>query len=338
MTTVAAAMRLADFGGPEVLMPVDLPLAAPAAGEIQIRQTAIGVNFIDIYHRRGIYAPKLPLPAIPGVEGVGEVIGIGVETPGFAIGDRVAYVGGPPGGYASHRTIPAARALRLPDDLPAAMDDAQVAASLFKGLTAEYLTHRCVDLRAGDSVLVHAAAGGVGALVCQWLQARGVTVIGTVGTAAKAQRARAQGCAHAIVYTRDDFRTADFRAEVRRLTDGRGVRVVYDSVGADTFELSLDCLAPRGTLISFGESSGPVAPVSLGTLGAKGSLAVMRPSIAHYTADRAELEAAAARLFAALRAGVLTPAAPRCYPLAAAAQAHADLEGRRTAGAVVLLP
>lgn len=329
MTRTITAIRFSDFGGPDVLSPVEIPLADPGKGEIQIRQTAIGVNYIDIYHRKGVFGPRLSLPAIPGVEGVGVVVALGAEVGGFAIGDRVAYIGGPPAGYATHRNLPAGRALHLPEDL----DSALVAASLFKGLTAEYLTHRCVSLRPGDTVLFHAAAGGVGALATQWLKALGVTVIGTVGTEEKEQRARAQGCAHVILYSRDDFRD-----EVKRLTGGKGVRVVYDSVGADTFERSLDCLQPRGTLVSFGESSGPVAPVPVGALGAKGSLFLTRPSIAHYTADRGEFEAAAARLFSAIRDGVLTIAAPRTYPLAAAAQTHADVEARRTMGAVVLLP
>ena len=329
MEQITTAIRFSNYGGPDVLESVEIPLAAPAPNEIQIRQTAIGFNFIDIYHRKGVFAPKLPLPAIPGVEGVGEVTALGADVRGFALGDRVAYVGGPPGGYARHRNLPAARALLVPDDL----DSTIVAASLFKGLTAEYLTHRCVSLRPGDRVLLHAAAGGVGALASQWLKSLGVTVIATVGSDEKAQRARALGCAHAIVYTREDFRD-----EVKRITDGKGVRVVFDSVGADTFERSLDCLQPRGTMVSFGESSGPVAPLQIATLGAKGSLYLTRPSIAHYTADRGEFEAAAERLFSAIRTGVLTVDAPCRYPLADAALAHADAQGRKTMGALVLLP
>ncbi|WP_417808568.1 quinone oxidoreductase family protein [Thioclava sp.] len=329
MSQTTTAIRFSNFGGPEVLLPVEVPLAAPGNTEIQIRQTAIGFNYIDVYHRKGVFGPKLPLPATPGVEGVGEVTAVGTEVSGFAIGDRVAYVGGPPGGYARHRNLPAARALLVPDDL----DSTIVAASLFKGLTAEYLTHRCVNLQPGDTVLLHAAAGGVGALASQWLKALDVTVIGTVGTDEKAQRARAQGCAHAIVYTRDDFRD-----EVKRITGSKGVKVVYDSVGADTFERSLDCLQPRGTMVSFGESSGPVAPLQIGTLGAKGSLYLTRPSIAHYTADRGEFEAAAERLFTAIRDGVLTVEMPHAYPLTDAAKAHADAESRKTMGALVLVP
>lgn len=329
MSQETSAIRFAEFGGPKVLFPSSVPLAAPAKGEIQIRHSAIGVNFIDIYHRKGVFAPLLPLPAIPGVEGVGEVVAIGPEVFDFAVGQRVAYVGGPPGGYACHRNLPAARALPVPQDL----DAVTLAACLFKGLTAEYLTHRCVSLHPGDTVVFHAAAGGVGTLACQWLRARGITVIGTVSSEEKAAHARARGCSHVIVST-----AADFRDEVKRLTGGKGVRVVYDSVGAETFDRSLDCLTPRGTMVSFGESSGPVEPIKIATLGAKGSLFLTRPSIAHYTADRSEFEAAAKRLFAAIGNGVLTLDAPRRYALSQAAQAHADIEARKTTGSVVLLP
>lgn len=329
MTDFVHAIRFSEFGGPQVLSYEETALAGPGAGEIQIRQTAIGVNYIDIYHRKGVFGPRLPLPAIPGVEGVGTVIAVGAGVSDFTAGDRVAYVGGPPGGYSTRRNLPAARTLHVPESL----SDDLVAASLFKGLTAEYLTHRCVDLQPGDTVLLHAAAGGVGSLACQWLRSRGVTVIGTVGTEEKAQVALARGCDHVILYRRDDFRD-----EVMRITGGKGVRVVYDSVGADTFSRSLDCLRPRGTLVSFGESSGPVDPLAIGTLGAKGSLFLTRPSIAHYTADRGEYEAAAARLFAAMRDGALIVERPLAYPLAEAARAHADIEARRTSGSVVLLP
>ena len=329
MPQITTAIRYSDFGGPDVFSFENIPLSAPGNGEIQIRQSAVGFNYIDIYHRKGVFGPKLQLPATPGIEGAGEVIAIGDGVAGFAVGDRVAYVGGPPGGYATHRNLPAARALHLPEGL----DDTLIAASLLKGLTAEYLAHRCVPLRTGDSVLLHAAAGGVGSLLGQWLKALGMTVIGTVSTEEKARHARACGCDHVILYTREDFREA-----VTRLTDGKGVKVVYDSVGADTFERSLDCLQPRGTLVSFGESSGPVDPVTVGTLGQKGSLFLTRPSIAHYTADRREFEAAADRLFAAIQDGTLNVETPRCYPLAEAAQAHADVEARRTIGSVVLLP
>lgn len=329
MPHIISSIRFSDYGGPDVLSLSNIELPAPGPGEIQIRHAAIGVNYIDIYHRKGVFGPKLPLPSGLGVEGVGEIVAVGPDVSAFKVGDRVAYVGGPPGGYATHRNLPAARAIHV----PAGLDSVTVAASVFKGLTAEYLTHRCVSLQPGDTVLFHAAAGGVGSFASQWLKALGVTVIGTVSTEAKAQIARAQGCDHVIIYSHDDFRD-----EVMRITGGKGVRVVYDSVGAHTFMRSLDCLQPRGTMVSFGESSGPVEPLAVGTLGAKGSLFLTRPSIAHYTADRVEYEGAAERLFSAMRDSTVVAGKPSVYPLAEAAQAHADLESRRTTGAVVLLP
>lgn len=329
MTLSADAIRFSDYGGPEVLTLDRIDLRPPGKGEIQIRHAAIGMNFIDIYHRKGVFAPKLPLPAGLGVEGVGEIIALGSEVTGFAVGDRIAYIGGPPGAYATHRNLPAARALNVPAEL----DDATVAAILFKGLTAEYLTHRCVGLVAGDTVLLHAAAGGVGTLAIQWLKALGVTVIGTVSTEDKADIARSNGCDHVILYTREDFRD-----QVAQITGGKGVKVAYDSVGADTFTRTLDCLQPRGTLVSFGESSGPVPPVEVASLGAKGSLYLTRPSIAHYTAARSEYTAAAERLFAAIATGKIRIEPPRLYDLQDAGQAQADMEGRRTSGSVVLLP
>lgn len=329
MNQKTTAIRFSEYGGPQVLTAEIMPLTAPGQGEIQIRHSAIGVNFIDIYHRKGIFGPPLTLPATPGVEGVGEVKAIGAGVTGFAVGDRVGYVGGPPGGYATFRNLPASRAIMLPEDL----DDALIAASLFKGLTAEYLTHRCVTLNPGDTVLLHAAAGGVGSLASQWLRALGVTVIGTVGSDDKARRAKAQGCDHVILYRHEDFHDA-----VMRITGGKGVRVVYDSVGAETFARSLDCLLPRGTLVSFGESSGPVPPLAVGTLGAKGSLFLTRPSIAHYTADRQEYEAAARRLFDALRNGNVKIGPPLTAPLSEAARVQADVEARKTSGSIVLIP
>lgn len=323
------AIQFSEYGNPDTLSLHRVDLSPPGKGEIQIRHLAIGVNYIDIYHRKGVFAPKLPLPGRLGVEGVGEILAVGADVAGFAVGDRVAYVGGPPGGYATHRNLPAGRALPV----PAGLNSAVVAATLFKGLTAEYLTHRCVSLRPGDTVLLHAAAGGVGTLASQWLRALGVSVIGTVSTEEKAASARAHGCDHVILYSRDDFRD-----QVQQITGGKGVCVVYDSVGADTFTRSLDCLQPRGTLVSFGESSGPVAPLQVSTLGAKGSLYLTRPSIAHYTADQADYETAANRLFQAMEAGILNADRPATYALKDAAQAHADLEGRKTKGSIVLVP
>lgn len=329
MFKTISRFSFSEYGGPEVLRLVEAELDVPRAGEIQIRHEAIGLNFIDIYHRKGVFAAKLPLPSGLGVEGVGLITAVGPEVAGFAVGDRVAYVGGPPGAYATHRNLPAARAVNVPEGL----DSSLVAATIFKGLTAEYLAHRCVTVAAGDMVLVHAAAGGVGSILCQWLRHLGARVIGTVGGPDKAALARENGCNEVI-----DYLAEDFVARVKEFTGKSGVKAVYDSVGADTFVGSLDCLASRGTLVSFGESSGPVPPLSIGTLGAKGSLYVTRPSIAHYTADRGEYLAAADRLFMALADGTIRPATVTSYAMADAAKAQTDMEERKTKGSVVLLP
>lgn len=327
MTTETQAFRFSEFGPPDVLRLETLALPDPAAGEIQIRHLAIGVNYIDIYHRRGV-AP-LALPSGIGVEGVGVVTALGEGVTGFTVGQRIAYVGGPPGAYATRRNLPAARALALPEGL----DAQEIAALVFKGLTVEYLIHRCYRVKPGDTVLFHAAAGGVGSIACQWLNHIGATVIGTVSSPAKAEIARANGCHHVILYTQEDF-----QARVAEITGGKGVDVVYDSVGAETFMKSLDCLRPRGTLVSFGAASGPVPPLDVASLAAKGSLYVTRPSIAHYTAERGEYEAAAQNLFAAIEAGTVRPSGITIYPHAEARKAHEDLEARRTTGSVVLLP
>lgn len=327
MAIEIGAFQFSEFGASEVLAFSTETLADPAPGEIQIRHLAIGVNYIDIYHRRGT-AP-LPLPSGLGVEGVGVVTALGEGVAGFAVGQRIAYVGGPPGAYATHRNLPAARALALPDEL----DSLEVAALVFKGLTVEYLIRRCFPVKRGDTVLFHAAAGGVGSIACQWLKHLGATTIGTVSSAEKAEIARANGCDHVILYTEEDF-----EARVAEITGGMGVDVVYDSVGAETFAKSLDCLRPRGTLVSFGASSGPVPPLDVSLLAAKGSLHVTRPSIAHYTADRREYETAARDLFGAIEAGIVRASAITTYPLSEARKAHEDLEARRTTGSVVLLP
>ncbi|MES0099084.1 quinone oxidoreductase [Mesorhizobium sp. M0019] len=329
MTAETEAFRFSEFGAPDVLRWQPHTLPDPAAGEIQIRHLAIGVNYIDVYHRRGVFAAPLALPSGLGVEGVGTITALGEGVTGFAIGQRVAYVGGPPGAYATFRNLPAGRALAV----PASLDSTEVAAMAFKGLTVEYLIHRCVPVASSDTVLFHAAAGGVGSIACQWLRQIGATVIGTVSSAKKAQVALANGCKHVIIYTEEDF-----QARVAEITGGKGVDVAYDSVGAETFTKSLDCLRPRGTLVSFGESSGPIPPLSVASLGAKGSLYVTRPSIAHYTANRAEYEAAARNLFAAMEAGVLRASGVTTYALSDARKAHEDLEARRTTGSVVLVP
>lgn len=321
------AFRFSEYGGSEVLRLEIVHLPDPGPGEIQIRHLAIGVNFIDVYHRKGVFAAPLPLPSGLGVEGVGEVVAVGEGVEGVVLGERIGYVGGPPGGYASHRNLPAARALPLAPSI----DSELAAALLFKGLTAEYLIHRCVAVAPGDWVLFHAAAGGVGSIACSWLQALGANVIGTIGTAAKASSV--YGCSHIL-----DSNDKDLAAQVRAITGGKGVCVAYDGVGAATFGASLDSLMPRGTLVSFGESSGPVQPLSVAALGSRGSLFLTRPSIAHYTADRSEYIAGAERLFRALADGIVKPGSITRYPLDEAPAALTDLEARKTKGSVVLIP
>jgi NADPH:quinone reductase len=324
---MANALKFLKVGSAEVLEWRSEALPKPTADQIQITQLAIGVNYIDIYHRTGLY--PLPLPSGVGVEGVGIVEAVGENVKNFSLGDRVVYVGGPPGGYASARNVPAGRALKLPEDI-----STEIAASLiFKGLTVEYLIRRCHVVKKGDTVLFHAAAGGIGLIAGQWLKHIGASTIGTVGSEQKAELARANGYDHTIIYTKENF-----TEKVREITNGQGVSAVYDSIGKDTFAGSLDCLRPRGILISFGTASGNVAPLDIAQLGAKGSLFVTRPSIAHYTADRAELESAAAVLFDAIRSGYVRAIETKTYPLQEAAQAHRDLEARKTTGSLVLVP
>ncbi|OOY06969.1 quinone oxidoreductase [Thioclava sp. F36-7] len=329
MSTTTSALRFSAYGDTSVLKMESFALADPVDGEIQIEHEAIGVNYIDIYHRRGIFAAPLPLPSGLGMEGVGRVRSTGIGVTDVAVGDRVAYVGGPPNAYSRIRNLPAARALKVPDDLGSEI----VAALIFKGLTVEYLINRCREIGKGDTVLWHAAAGGVGSIACQWLSRKGATVIGTASSAEKLEKAKANGCTHLI-----NYREEDFEARVKEITNGAGVDVVYDSVGADTFAKSVNCLRPRGTMVSFGEASGPVEPVAVSSLGAKGSLYLTRPSIAHYTAKREEYEAAADNLFAAIRDGVVRAPEITTYALEDAAQAQSDMEARRTSGSVILLP
>ncbi len=324
---MATAIMLRKPGGPEVLRAETVAVGAPGVGELRIRQTAIGVNFHDVYVRSGLYR-TLRLPGIPGLEAAGVVEEVGPDTHGFAPGDRVAYFSARYGAYATERLLPAELALRLPP----AIDDRTAAAVLVKGLTARMLLHEVHRVAAGDHVLVHAAAGGVGRLLCQWASHLGATVIGTVGSEAKAEEARRCGCHHVILYRQEDF-----VARVREITAGRGVQVAYDSVGRDTFSGSLECLALRGHLVNFGQSSGPVEPFPVAALSAK-SNTLSRPMLFHYTADRGALEGMAAALFEALAAGVLTAGATQIFPLAEAAAAHRELEARRTQGSVLLLP
>lgn len=329
MAINTTAFRFSEYGDTSVLKMEEVSLAEPGAGEIQIEHEAIGVNYIDIYHRKGVFAAKLPLPAGLGMEGVGIVKALGPGVDSFSVGDRVAYVGGPPNAYGIARNLPAARALSVPDDLSSEV----VAALIFKGLTVEYLINRCRPVTAGDTVLWHAVAGGVGTIASQWLAQKGVTVIGTASNAEKLAQAKANGCTHPINYSDEDF-----AERVKEITGGAGVDVVYDSVGADTFTKSLSCLGPRGTIVSFGESSGPVEPVPVSALGAGGSLYLTRPSIAHYTAKRDEYEQAAQNLFAAIQDGIVTAGEITTYALDDAAKAQSDMEARRTSGSVILLP
>jgi len=321
------AIVVHEHGGPEQLRFEDVPVAAPGPGEIQVRQTAVGLNFIDVYQRVGLY--KHPLPFIPGGEGVGVVEAVGPDVPDLALGDRVVYAGTAPGAYAERRLLPASMAVPLP---PGIRDDV-AAASMLKGLTAQYLLRQTLDLEPGDTVLFHAAAGGTGLLACQWAKHLGLRVIGVVGSAAKVAPAKEAGCESVI----DLGSTPDFPSAVKTLTHGKGVRAVFDSVGKDTFMGSLACLQPWGTLVAFGQSSGPVPPFDILAL-SKGSLFLTRPSLGTYVASRDRLLAMAADLFEVLQTGAVKLEVRQKYPLAEAARAHADLEGRRTVGASVLLP
>ena len=324
---MSRAIRIHSTGGPEVLCCEDVDVGSPAAGEAVVRHTAIGVNFIDTYHRSGLY-PQV-LPATLGMEAaaVVEAVGTGVDI--VRKGQRVAYAGGPIGAYAERRRIPADRLVPLPD----AIGDDVAAAVMLKGMTVQYLLRQTYEVKPGDTVLFHAAAGGVGLIACAWAKRLGATVIGTVGSDEKAALARAHGCDHVIVYTREEF-----VSRVREITDGRGVRVVYDSVGRSTWDGSLDCLQPRGLMVSFGNASGPVPPISPLVLAAKGSLYLTRPTLMTYTATRDALLTCANELFAVLATGVVTAHVSARYPLADAAQAHRDLESRRTTGSLLLLP
>jgi NADPH2:quinone reductase len=322
------AIRIHQHGGPEVLRYEDVDPGKPGKGEVLLRHTAIGLNFIDTYFRTGLYAAPNGLPLTPGGEAAGEVIALGEGVDGLRIGDRVAYAGGP-GSYAEQRVMPADRLVKIPDGV----SDEQAAGMMLKGMTAEYLLRRTYAVKPGDKVLYHAAAGGVGLIFGQWAKHLGVEVIGTVGSAEKAELARAHGYAHVVNYSETDFVKA-----VNDITAGARCDVVYDSVGKDTFDGSLDCLKPRGLLVSFGQSSGAVPPVNIGILSQKGSLYLTRPTLFAYIASRAELEESAAALFDVVRSGAVEIRINQRYPLSEAAQAHRDLEGRKTTGTTVLIP
>jgi NADPH2:quinone reductase len=321
------AIRFHQTGGPEVLRWEEVAVPAPAANEATVRQQAVGLNFIDIYHRTGLY--PAPLPSGIGLEGAGIVEAVGAGVTDLRPGDRVAYAGGPIGAYAELRNIPADRLVKL----PAAIDFKTAAAMMLQGLTAQYLLRRTYRVQPGDAILIHAAAGGVGLIVCQWAKALGATVIGTVGSDEKAALARAHGCDHTIVYSRENF-----TERVREITGGEGLPVVYDSIGQDTFTGSLDCLRPLGIMVTFGNSSGPVPPLDLLELSRRGSLFITRPSLMAYTAKRADLVAMADELFDMVVSGKVKIEVNQSYPLREAARAQIDLVARKTTGSTVLLP
>ena len=319
------AIVMHQTGGPEVLRWESFDPGQPQEGEAIVRHEAVGLNFIDVYHRTGLY-PVGDLPAIPGMEGAGMVETVGPGVTEVAVGDRVAYAGLPPGAYSEKRRIPAHRLVKLPE----AISSLQAAAMMLQGMTARYLLKGCTTVKTGDVILLHAAAGGVGLIASQWAKHLGATIIGTVGSAEKAELATRHGCDHTILYGQEDF-----VQRVRDLTDGKGVDVVYDSVGQATFLKSLDCLRPMGMMVSFGQASGPVAPIDPGLLAAKGSLFLTRPSLMTYTAKREDLITHAEDLFDVVAKGTVRIDVRQTYPLAEAASAHKDLETRKTKGSSV---
>ncbi|HET7757295.1 MAG TPA: quinone oxidoreductase [Steroidobacteraceae bacterium] len=321
------AIRFHEHGGPEVLRSEELEPGKPAAGEAQVHHTAIGVNYIDVYDRTGLY--PVTLPSGLGREAAGTITALGRGVRGFRVGERVAYVHPVPGAYSELRNVPAERLVKL----PRGVSDEQAAALMLKGLTAQFLIRRTHRVARGEAILVHAAAGGVGLILCQWAHALGATVIGVVGSDAKAELARRHGCRHVLISGRDELAPA-----VKKLTRGEGVAVVYDAVGKDTFMESLDCLRRLGMMVTFGNASGPVPPIRPLELTRRGSLFLTRPTLFNYIATREELGAAARELFAAVRTRKIRIHVGQKYPLADAAEAHRDLEGRRTTGSTVLTP
>jgi NADPH2:quinone reductase len=320
------AIRIHANGGPEVMRWEDVPTPEPGRGEALVRHEAVGLNYIDVYFRTGLY--KAPLPATIGMEGSGVIVALGEGVDDLAVGDRVAYAGGPIGAYATQRVIAADRLVKLPD----AIDFQTGAAMMLQGLTAQYLLRRTFAVQPGQHIVVHAAAGGVGLILCQWARHIGAHVIGVVSTEAKADLARAHGAEHVVIGH------ATLPAEVKRITGGAMVPVVYDSVGKDTYMASLDCLAPLGLMVTFGNASGPVPPVDLGVLTAKGSLFITRPTLATYTAKRADLVAMANDLFSVVTSGAVAIRVNQTFKLSDAAAAHTALEARQTTGSTVLLP
>jgi NADPH2:quinone reductase len=321
------AIRFEKTGGSDVLQYVDYDLPPPAKGQVQVRHTAIGVNFIDTYHRTGLY--PLPLPSGLGSEAAGVVAALGEGVTGFKIGERVGYCSGAIGSYAQANNVAEGRLVRLPESI----SDELAAAILLKGMTAQYLIRRIHKVQAGETIVFHAAAGGVGQIGCQWAKHLGATVIGSTTSPGKVELAKANGCAH-VINTKD----AGWEKQVRELTGGKGVPVVYDSIGKDTFLAGLDCLQPRGIMVTYGNASGPVDPFSPAILAAKGSLFVTRPVLAHYTSTPAELQAAADDLFAVIGSGAVKVAINQRFALKDAAQAHDALTGKKTTGATILIP
>jgi NADPH2:quinone reductase len=323
---MAKAIRYHKNGGADVLQLEDVQIGDPGPGQARIRHTAIGVNFIDTYQRSGLY--PMPLPAVAGNEGAGVVEAVGAGVSNIRPGDRVAYTN-QVGSYCDVRLVQADRMVKIPEGI----SDEQAASMMLKGMTVQYLIYRTYPVKRGETVLWHAAAGGVGLIACQWLKALGVTTIGTVGSDEKAALARAHGCEHVIVYTRENF-----VERVKEITGGKGVPVVYDSVGKTTWEGSLECLRPRGLMVSFGNASGAVPPVNIGILSTKGSLYLTRPTLATHVASRQDLEETAGSLFDAVKSGKVKIETTARYRLADASQAHRDLEGRKTTGSIVLQP
>ncbi len=322
------AMVIHETGGPEVFKWEEYDPGIPGQGEVRVIHEAIGLNFIDVYHRTGLY-PLSGFPAVLGLEGAGRIDMVGEGVTEFAKGDRVAYAGGPPGAYSEVRCIPAHRLVKLPE----AISCHDAAGMMLQGMTVRYLLKGCFNVQSGSTILIHAASGGVGSILCQWARHLGATIIGTVGSREKAEIARKNGCTYTVLY-----REEDFAAAVKEITTGRGVDVVYDSVGEATFLKSLDCLRPLGTMVSFGQSSGPIRPFDIGLLGAKGSLFLTRPSLMQYTAKREDLNAHARDLFEVVSSGVVHINITREYALKDAVQAHRDLESRKTTGSSIFLP
>ncbi len=321
------AIRFDKTGGPDVMKWVDVDVGEPGKGEIRVKHHAVGLNYIDVYFRTGLY--PMPLPGGLGMEAAGEVTAVGEGVTEFKVGDCVAYASRPPGAYAQERVMSTVYVVRLPDEI--SYEDG--ASIMLQGLTAQYLLRRTYRVKAGDTILIHAAAGGVGMLACQWAKSLGATVIGTVGSEEKAELAKAHGCDYPIIYTREDF-----TKRVREITNGAGVPVVYDSIGVDTYTASLDCLSPLGMFVSFGNTSGPVPPIDSSELAGRGSLYFTRPTLFSYIAKRSDLVEMSTELFSVIASGKVKTNVRQRYAMSDATKAHEDLEARRTTGSTIFLP